>query len=108
MGFYAEQSGEKRQLKDIAVRATTGDAHAVATIERLTTYFAQALGYVIDVLDPHALIIGGGVGNIDALYTQATRAKITANIFNPTFAAAVLKPTLGDSGGVFGAAMLVA
>jgi fructokinase len=106
--FYAEQSGEERPLKEIAARAATGDAHAAATIDRLTTYFAQALGYVIDILDPHALIIGGGVGNIDALYTEATRAKITANIFNPTFEAAVLKPTLGDSGGVFGAAMLVA
>jgi fructokinase len=106
--FYAEQSGEKRHLKDIAARARTGDVHAVATIERLTNYFAQALGYVIDILDPHAIIIGGGVGNIDALYSEATRGKITANIFNPTFEAALLKPILGDSGGVFGAAMLVA
>jgi fructokinase len=106
--FYAERSGEKRQLKDIAARAEAGEIDAVATIDRLTTYFAQALGYVINVLDPHAVIIGGGVGNIDALYTKATRAKITANIFNPTFEGAVLKPILGDSGGVFGAAMLVA
>jgi fructokinase len=60
------------------------------------------------VLDPHAIILGGGVGNIEALYTEATRAKIAAAIFNPTFDAALLKPTLGDSAGVFGAAMLVA
>ncbi len=63
---------------------------------------------MIDVLDPHAIVLGGGVGNIDVLYSEETRRKITAVIFNPTFEAALLKPSLGDSAGVFGAAMLVA
>ena len=81
---------------------------ALATIDRLTNYLAQALAIVIDILDPHAIVLGGGVGNIDELYTEATREKIRARIFNPTFEAALLKPTLGDSAGVFGAAMLVA
>jgi len=52
-------------------------------------------------------VLGGGVGNIPALYTEETRGKITAAICNPTFEALLLKPTLGDSAGVFGAAMLV-
>ena len=107
--FYAEQSGQTRKLKEIAERAQAGnDPDAHATLERLTDYFAQALGIIIDVLDPHAIVLGGGVGNIDALYTAETREKITAAIFNPTFEAALLKPALGDSAGVFGAAMLVA
>ena len=37
---------------------------------RLTDNFAQAIGIIIDVLDPHAIVFGGGVGNIDALYTE--------------------------------------
>jgi predicted NBD/HSP70 family sugar kinase len=61
---------------------------------------------IIDVLDPHAIVLGGGVGNIEALYTVETRKKIAAAIFNPTFDAALLKPAMGDSAGVFGAAML--
>jgi predicted NBD/HSP70 family sugar kinase len=106
--FYAEQSGQTRNLKEIVARAQAGDdPHAQATIDRLTDTFAQAIGLIIDVLDPHAIVLGGGVGNIDALYTDETRKKITAAIFNPTFEAALLKPTLGDSAGVFGAAMLV-
>jgi fructokinase len=105
--FYAEQSGQKRKLKEIVERASTpGDAHATATIERLTDYFAQAIAIIIDVLDPHAIVLGGGVGNVEALYTEEMRQKITARIFNPSFEAALLKPTLGDSAGVFGAAML--
>lgn len=107
--FYAERTGERRKLREIAALAETGsDADARATIERLTDYFARAIGLIIDVLDPHAIVLGGGVGNIDALYTEETRRKITASIFNPTFEAALLKPALGDSAGVFGAAMLLA
>ncbi len=105
--FYAEQSGKKRKLREIVERMEM-DEHARATIERLTSRFAQAISSIIDVLDPHAIVLGGGVGNIDALYTEETRKKITAAIFNPRFEAALLKPTLGDSAGVFGAAMLVA
>ena len=105
--FYAEQSGQTRKLKEIVARVAD-DPHARATIERLTNIFAQAIGLIIDVLDPHAIVLGGGVGNIDDLYTKETRDKITAAIFNPSFEAALLKPSLGDSAGVFGAAMLVA
>lgn len=107
--FYAGAAGGHRPLKEIVARAAAGeDPHAVQTIDRLTTYFAKALAPVVDIFDPHAFILGGGVGNIDALYTEETRAKIAKEIFNPTFDAALLKPTLGDSAGVFGAAMLVA
>ena len=107
--FYAEQSGTRRPLKEISELAKAGtDQVAVQTMTRLTDYFAQAIGMIIDVLDPHAIVLGGGVGNIELLYTEETRQKITAAIFNPTFEAALLKPSLGDSAGVFGAAMLVA
>ena len=107
--FYAEQAGERRSLRQIAELAMEGvDTTAVETIERLCHYFAQSIAPVVDLLDPHALVIGGGVGNIDALYAPETRAKITEKIFNPYFDAALLKPALGDSAGVFGAALLVA
>jgi fructokinase len=104
--FYVERSGEKRSLREIAARAES-DVHARATLDRLTAYFAQALYIIVDVLDPHAIVIGGGVGNIEALYAPEVRARITARIFNPTFDAALLRPSLGDSAGVFGAAMLI-
>jgi fructokinase len=107
--FYAAKAGGARKLKEIIERIDTHqDPAAQATLDRLTDMFAKAIGLIIDVLDPHAIVLGGGVGNIDALYTDETRKKITAAIFNPTFEAALLKPALGDSAGVFGAAMLVA
>jgi predicted NBD/HSP70 family sugar kinase len=105
--YYAGVAGERRPLKEIVERAAQGaDAHAAATITRLTDYFARAVAIIIDSFDPHAIVIGGGVGNIDALYSEETREKISSHIFAPRFEAALLKPTLGDSAGVFGAAML--
>lgn len=107
--FYAEESGEKRRLKEIVERANAGtDQVATATLERLSEYFAKAIYHIIDVFDPHAIVIGGGVGNVPILYSEATRKNIEKLIFNATFDAALLKPTLGDSAGVFGAAMLTA
>ena len=51
-------------------------------------------------------VIGGGVGNVDRLYRAETRASIRRHLFNPEFRTELLRPTLGDSAGVFGAALL--
>jgi N-acetylglucosamine kinase len=67
----------------------------------------EALAAVINILDPDAVVIGGGVGNLDLLYEEKTRAAVTAFLFNDRFDTPLLKPSLGDSAGVFGAAMLV-
>ncbi|GAB3241341.1 ROK family protein [Hymenobacter seoulensis] len=106
--FYSEQSGQHRELKDIMARATEGtDAAAVNTLNRLTHFFGLALAAVVNMLDPDVIVIGGGVGNISELYTAGV-ASIAPHIFDHHFAAPVVKPMLGDSAGVFGAAYLVA
>ncbi|UOG74002.1 ROK family protein [Hymenobacter tibetensis] len=106
--YYAEQSGRKLGLKEIMQRATDGvDPAAVQTLHRLTHYFGLALSAVVNVLDPDVIVIGGGVGNISELYSAGV-ANIEQHIFDHHFAAPVVKPMLGDSAGVFGAAYLVA
>ena len=106
--YYAEQSGEKLELKEIMARATAGtDPAAVRTLNRLTHYFAVALSGVVNVLDPDVIVIGGGVGNIPELYTTGV-ANIAQHIIDHQFEAPVVKPLLGDSAGVFGAAYLSA
>jgi predicted NBD/HSP70 family sugar kinase len=87
-------------------RAAQGDLAAQETLQRLQQKFAEAIAVPINILDPHAIVIGGGVGNIDLLYTQETRQKILSYIFNNELKTRFLKPALGDSAGVFGAAML--
>ena len=104
---YASLSGAALRLPDIARRAA-GDPHAAATIRRLVEYFGLGIARVINVLDPHAIVICGGVGNIDALYGEEVRAEIRKHLFNNSFETPILKPALGDSAGVLGAAMLAA
>jgi fructokinase len=106
--FYARQSGETRTLKDIVRRATEGtDPVAELTLQRLTDYFGQAVSVVVNILDPDVIVVGGGVGNIDRLY-QAGVAAVAPHIVDRQFEAPIVKPRLGDSAGVFGAAFLVA
>ena len=67
--------------------------------------FGIALANVIDILDPDAIVLGGGLSNIDFLYTQGKQA-VYDNVFSDLVDTPILKNKLGDSAGVFGAALL--
>jgi fructokinase len=62
---------------------------------------------IINLIDPNVIVIGGGVGNIDILYTEGLEIA-KQFVFNDRLETKIVKPILGDSAGVFGAAMLVA
>ena len=104
--FYRERSGKRARLTEIARQATAADPDAAETLGRLTSKFGEAIAAVINTLDPDAIVIGGGVGNIDRLYEPETRSAILRHLFNPELRTELLRPTLGDSAGVFGAALL--
>jgi len=103
--YYSSLSGRKASLK--AISASSGkDPAARRTIEHLVSSFGRALAAVINILDPDLVIIGGGVGNIRQLYTVEARQAIARHVFNRSFDIPLLPPLLGDSAGVFGAALL--
>ena len=106
--FYRERTQVSASLVDIVRRADAGDPAATATLGRLTAKFGEAIAAVINILDPDAIVIGGGVGNIDHLYSDSTRHEIQRHLFNLGLRTELLRPTLGDSAGVFGAALLSA
>lgn len=104
--FYENESGRRLPLKDIVSLAEIGtDAAATLTMNRLVTYFGKAIAVVINIVDPDIIIIGGGVGNIDLLYKEGV-AEALQHIFNPRIDTIFRKPKLGDSAGVYGAALL--
>ncbi|MEZ5041370.1 MAG: ROK family protein [Saprospiraceae bacterium] len=106
--YYQKISGQSLSLKAITERHKAGtDEFATKTIDRLLHFFAKGIANIINVLDPDAIVLGGGVGNIDLLYTEGV-ARIQPFIFNHKVNTLFLKPKLGDSAGVFGAALLVA
>src|SRR5688572_18048239 len=105
--FYVLHSSKLLNLKEIVARFEKGnDQHATATIERLLEYYGRAISTLVNVLDPDLIVIGGGVGNIDLLYTDGYE-RIKKYVFNNgKLNSPVCKPLLGDSAGVFGAALL--
>ncbi|MGV3615078.1 MAG: ROK family protein [Fimbriimonas sp.] len=104
--FYAEKSGERRRLPEILARVDV-DTHAAATKARLIDQFGRALAVVVNIVDPDVIVLGGGVGNVAALQTEG-RESLARWVFNDGLRTELRAPTLGDSAGVFGAAMLVA
>lgn len=93
-------------LKEIVAHAKAGtDDAAEATLQRLTHFFGKAVAVVINILDPDVIVIGGGVGNIDRIYTDGVE-EAKKHVFNPRLDTIFCKPKLGDSAGVFGAALL--
>jgi len=106
--YYLRLSGQNLPLREIAERYPAGnDPAAIQTMQRLFYFFGKGVGNLINILDPDVLVLGGGVGNIDLLYTEGIAA-VKQHIFNPRLDTIFLKPKLGDSAGVFGAALLVA
>jgi predicted NBD/HSP70 family sugar kinase len=106
--YYKERTGKTLRMPEIVGHAAKGDPAARATLRRLQSKFGEAIAAVINIIDPDAVIIGGGVGNIDMLYEEGTRKAVLKYLFNKEIRTEFLRPILGDSAGVFGAAMLSA
>ncbi len=109
--YYKSLTGNALKMKDIVAGAESNtDEAATQTMHRLTHFFGKAIASIINILDPDAIVIGGGVGNIDLLYTEGVEVakKYAFNTGIDRLDTAFLKPKLGDSAGVFGAALLVA
>jgi len=67
--------------------------------------FGLSLANVIDILDPDMIVLGGGVSNIDFLYSEGKNS-IYEKVFSDIVNTPITKNELGDSAGVFGACML--
>ncbi len=104
--YYQSLTQTNKKLKEIYQLHLAGtDPAASDTMRRLIEYFGRAIASIINVLDPDAIVLGGGVGNIDLLYTEGVESA-KKHVFNTRLDTLFLKPKLGDSAGVFGAAFL--
>ena len=90
---------------DIINFAESGNKLAINCIERFLNRFGRAVATVVNILDPHAIVLGGGVSNLNILYDRGRQA-IEPHIFSDSFTTTILKNHHGDSSGVFGAAYL--
>ncbi|MBX9894667.1 MAG: ROK family protein [Nitrosomonas sp.] len=103
---YHRHGGNRTlQANDIVALAAQGDALAEATMQRFFDRFGRALATVINILDPDAIVLGGGLSNIDRLYSEGCD-NIARYVFNDQLTTPILKNIHGDSSGVRGAAQL--
>ncbi len=104
-GDYERATGQRLTAEDVVARASAGDAEALASLERYEHRMARALAGIINVLDPDAIVLGGGLSNIDRLYLRVP-ALWGQWVFSDRVDTPLLKAAHGDSSGVRGAAWL--
>jgi fructokinase len=102
---YAEQFDAKKSLKEIVKDYQAGDAKTVAFMKVFFRNFGRALANLIDILDPDVVVLGGGVSNFDALYTEGV-TEVARQVFSDSLETPIVKHQLGDSAGVIGAALI--
>jgi len=102
---FRARGGDDRTAEQIALAAEDGDALARQCLASYIDRLARALCTVINLLDPDAVVLGGGLSNLEALYRE-----LPAHLSDYTFSDGVDTPVLrarhGDSSGVRGAAWL--
>lgn len=98
-------TGERLSARDIAASAETGDPAAMATLERHLDRFARALGVLVSIIDPHVIVLGGGLSSMPHLYRRLP-AMVAARAFADTARIDIRRPVHGDASGVRGAARL--
>lgn len=91
--------------QDIIALAEQGHEHAKTYFALFMNQLGRALASVINILDPDAIVLGGGLSNIDSIY-QHIQESTRPFVFSDTLNTPILKNKHGDSSGVRGAAWL--
>ena len=104
--IYQEQAGTPKPLPEIYQAHAEGtDPIATRVMEDFVENFGRGMGNLLTIFDPSILVLGGGVSNLPILYDQGATASIQ-HAFHPEFPVPIVQNKLGDSSGIYGAAML--
>jgi len=98
-------TGQKLTALEIAERAQSNDANAEAALVRYEDRLARALANVINILDPDAIVLGGGLSNMLRLYSNVPKI-LPKYVFSDRVDTRLFRAVHGDSSGVRGAAWL--
>jgi fructokinase len=96
---------DARDASGIPARAAAGEARAAAALDRHADRLARGLAHVVNLLDPDAIVLGGGLSNMDHLYSRLP-ALMAPHVFSDVVTTPILRNRHGDSSGVRGAAWL--
>lgn len=102
---YTKRIGEEHAVPEIAERAAAGDEAAQRTLDVYADRLARALASVINILDPHVVVLGGGLSNLEYLY-DTVPTLWTDHVLSDIVETRLVRNAHGDSSGVRGAAWL--
>ena len=102
---FAARFGRRLSMEQITAGFRSGDDACAEIFMQFLNDFGRATGGLISVLDPDAVVLGGGLSNIDELYNEGV-AFVRRYAFHPKANTPILKNKLGDSAGVIGAAWI--
>src|SRR5690554_1566777 len=102
---YQERTGISLSPADIVQRAALDDRHASLCLEDYLGRLARALATVINIVDPEVIVLGGGMSNLELLYTEVPK-RWGQYIFSDQVNTRLVPAKHGDSSGVRGAAWL--
>jgi fructokinase len=102
---FETATGRKLRPTEIAAAAERGDRDAAAVMDRFLDRFARAIATLVNILDPDAIVMGGGLSNIEAFYADLPK-RVERYGFNPEGETVIVRNRYGDSSGVRGAAWL--
>ena len=102
---YFRMTNEKLNSKEIVNAANKNNEKAESCLQRYEDRMARALAHVINILDPEVIVLGGGMSNIERLYTNVPQ-RWGDYIFSDTVLTKLVPAKFGDASGVRGAARL--
>ena len=102
---YRHCTGKERPASEISTLANQGDTEAEAALQRYEDRLARSLAHIINILDPDAIVLGGGLSHMARLYENVPRLW-GQYVFSDAVHIRLLPPRFGDSSGVRGAAWL--
>ena len=92
-------------VPSLIILAKSGNPIAIRIINTFYENLGLALANIVNILDPDAIVLGGGLSNIDVIYDKIPSI-ISRYVFSSSFTTPILKNQHGDSSGVRGAAWL--
>jgi fructokinase len=102
---HARLTGETHTAVEIAARAESGNRAAIATLSRHADRLARGLAHVVNIVDPDAMVLGGGLSGLSHLYERLPRL-MGPYIFADHGSVVIKAPKWGDASGTRGAARL--
>ncbi|MEM1484697.1 ROK family protein [Oscillospiraceae bacterium PP1C4] len=105
--FKARKEDGELNGKNIFSAVKSGDKTAKALFEQYIFYVAEGITNLVNVLDPEAIVIGGGISKEGAFLIDPIREFVKRNIFCKCIPIPVITTSeLGNDAGIIGAACL--